>query len=80
MTPQGDIAIVETKLFRNPEARRRIVAQATWREVVDFPQPRSQEVRASFAAQSLRTIHLWLECALGAGQDQAAVLTVDGAC
>lgn len=61
MTPQGDIAIVETKLFRNPEARRRIVAQATWREVVDFPQPRSQEVRASFAAQSLRTIHLWLQ-------------------
>lgn len=28
MTPEGDIAIVETKLFRNPEARRRVLAQA----------------------------------------------------
>lgn len=28
MSPQGDIAIVETKLFRNPEARRKVVAQA----------------------------------------------------
>jgi hypothetical protein len=28
MTGTGDIAIVETKLFRNPEARRQVVAQA----------------------------------------------------
>ena len=28
MTPEGDIAIVEAKLFRNPQARREVVAQA----------------------------------------------------
>ncbi len=28
MTPAGDIAIVETKLFRNPQARREVLAQA----------------------------------------------------
>ncbi len=28
MTPAGDIALVETKLWRNPEARREVVAQA----------------------------------------------------
>ena len=28
MTPAGDMAIVETKLWRNPEARREVVAQA----------------------------------------------------
>ncbi len=27
MSPSGDIAIVETKLFRNPEARRKVLAQ-----------------------------------------------------
>jgi len=27
MTASGDIAIVETKLFRNPEARRKVLAQ-----------------------------------------------------
>jgi hypothetical protein len=27
MTPAGDIALVETKLFRNPEARRLVLAQ-----------------------------------------------------
>jgi hypothetical protein len=27
MTPSGDIAIVETKLFRNPQARRAVLAQ-----------------------------------------------------
>lgn len=26
-TPNGDIAIIETKLWRNPEARRKVVAQ-----------------------------------------------------
>jgi hypothetical protein len=28
MTPNGDIAMVETKLYRNPEARRQVLAQA----------------------------------------------------
>ncbi|OFX10430.1 MAG: hypothetical protein A2516_10580 [Alphaproteobacteria bacterium RIFOXYD12_FULL_60_8] len=28
MTPEGDIVIVEVKLFRNPQARREVVAQA----------------------------------------------------
>ncbi len=28
MTPEGDIAIVEAKLFKNPQARREVVAQA----------------------------------------------------
>ena len=28
MTPEGDLVIVEAKLWRNPEARRRVVAQA----------------------------------------------------
>jgi hypothetical protein len=28
MTPAGDIAIVETKLYRNPQARREVLAQA----------------------------------------------------
>jgi hypothetical protein len=28
MTPTGDIAIVETKLYRNPQARREVLAQA----------------------------------------------------
>ena len=28
MTPQGNLAIVEVKLWRNPESRRRVVAQA----------------------------------------------------
>jgi hypothetical protein len=27
MTPSGDIALVETKLFRNPDARRLVLAQ-----------------------------------------------------
>jgi hypothetical protein len=28
LTPEGDIVIVEAKLWRNPEARRKVVAQA----------------------------------------------------
>ena len=28
MTPQGNLVIVEVKLWRNPESRRRVVAQA----------------------------------------------------
>jgi hypothetical protein len=29
VTPQGDLVIVETKLWRNPEARRQVIAQIT---------------------------------------------------
>jgi hypothetical protein len=27
ITPNGDIAIIETKLWRNPDARRKVIAQ-----------------------------------------------------
>ncbi|HTE82043.1 MAG TPA: hypothetical protein VK634_15260, partial [Reyranella sp.] len=61
MTPQGDIAIVETKLFRNPEARRKVVAQALDYAVSIFTMNYSAFEKAvlngKFAGEPPRTLY-----------------------
>jgi hypothetical protein len=49
MTPAGDIALVETKLFRNPEARRLVLAQ-----VLDYAMAVLRMDFASFEQAALR--------------------------
>jgi hypothetical protein len=49
MTPAGDIALVETKLFRNPEARRLVLAQ-----VLDYAMAVFRMDFASFEQAALR--------------------------
>ena len=49
MTPAGDIALVETKLFRNPEARRLVLAQ-----VLDYAMAVFRMDFAAFEQAALR--------------------------
>jgi hypothetical protein len=74
-TPQGDLCLVETKLWRNPEARRKVVAQ-----IIDYAKEIAgwgYEELVEAVGRSMAVAKL--EAASEDGLDQVAALVADAA-